>query len=60
MIYYGAVGHGKGLVDAASGFEVKDLLRKAIIVEDWFFNSSSNIVEFLGERMGSEKKVHVN
>ena len=60
MIYYGAVGHGKGLVDAACGFGVKDLLRKAIIIEDWFFNSSSDIVEFLGERMGSEKKVHVN
>ena len=30
-IYYGAPGHGKGLVDAMSGFGVKGPLRKAVI-----------------------------
>lgn len=56
VIYYWVAGHGEGLVDVSSGFGVKDPLRKAIIIQDWFFNSSSDIAAFLGEKMGSERK----
>ena len=34
IFYYGVKGHGKGLVDAMSGFGVKGPLRNAIITND--------------------------
>ena len=54
IIYYGVAGHGKGLVNAPSGFGVKDPIRKAIILEDWYFNSSVDMVRFLSERNGND------
>ena len=60
IVYYGVAGHGKGLVDVASGFGVKDPIRKAIILEDWYFNSSMDMVRFLSERNGNDnKKIYV-
>ena len=56
IVCYGVAGHGKDLVDAASGFGVKDPIRKAIIVEDWFFNSANNIVIYLDQKKESAKK----
>ena len=56
IVYYGGAGHSKGLVDAASGFGVKDPIRKAIIVEDWFFNSANNIVTYLDQKKESANK----
>ena len=50
IVYYGVAGHGKGLVDAASRFGVKDPIREAIILEDWYFNSSMDMVRFWSER----------
>ena len=47
IVYYGVSGHGKGLVDAMSGFGVKQPVRKAIIQKDWFFNSAEDIYHFL-------------
>ena len=37
IAYYGASGHGKGLVDAMSGFGVKGPIRKAVITEDFHY-----------------------
>ena len=36
-VYYGVACLGKGLVDTAGGFGMKDPIRKAIIVKDCFF-----------------------
>ena len=51
IVYYGVAGHGKGLVDPAGGFGVKDPIRKAIIIEDWFFNSANDIVTYLDKNI---------
>ena len=40
LVYFGVSGHGKGLVDAMSGFGVKQPLRLAIIQQDIFFQSA--------------------
>ena len=32
IVYYDVYGHGKGLVDAMSGFEVKSPFRRAVFV----------------------------
>ena len=47
ILYYGVAGHGKGTVDAMSGFGVKDPIRKAIVQEDLFFNSAEAIYHYL-------------
>ena len=40
-------GHGKGLVDAKSGFGVKTPLRLAIVTNDFFYNNSKDICDYL-------------
>ena len=40
ILYYGVNDHGKGLVDAMSGFGVKTPLRWAIVMEDFMFNTA--------------------
>ena len=42
-------GHGKGLVDAMSGFSVKGPLRKAVVTEDLHYDSAQDIVSYLQE-----------
>ena len=49
IVYYGVSGHGKGTVDAMSGFGVKDPIRKAFIQHDLFFNSAKELYEYLIE-----------
>ena len=56
ILYYGAAGHGKGLVDAMSGFGLKDPLRKAIIRENFFYNSAEDIFEFIVPKKESDTK----
>ena len=57
IIYYGAAGHGRGLVDAMSSFGVKSPLRKEIINNDYYYwSSSSDLVDLfksksMGDRM---------
>ena len=46
LLYYGVNGHGKGLVDAMSGFGLKCPLRRHIITEDFFFNTDKELVAF--------------
>ena len=50
IAYYGVPGHGRGLVDAMSGFGLKDPLRRAIITDDFFFNNAEELHQFLEER----------
>ena len=47
ICYYGVSGHGKGLVDAMSGFGAKGPLRKAVVTQDLHYDCASNIVSFL-------------
>ena len=54
VYYYGAKGHGKGLVDAMSGFGLKTPLRKAIVTEDVFCDSTQKVYEFISEKMKDE------
>ena len=44
---YGVAGHGKGTIDAMSSFGVKNVLRRDIVTQDVFFDSSKEIVEYL-------------
>ena len=44
---FGVSGYGKGLMDAMSGFGVKDLLKNAIITEDFIPQSAYGIYEYL-------------
>ena len=62
IVYYGVKGHGKGLVDAMSGFGVKTPLKRAIITEDFFFNKSVHLNRYLQEINVSEnrKYYHLN
>ena len=55
ITYYGVSGHSKGLADFMSGFGVKEPLRKAIIQEDFFFNSAKDINTYLMEEMKKKK-----
>ena len=47
IVYYGVSGHGKGLVDAMSGFGVKTPVKNAIVNEDFFFNNTEKLQEYL-------------
>ena len=43
----GAAGDGKGIIDAMSSFGVKNTLRRDIVTQNVFFDSSKEIVEYL-------------
>ena len=45
--FYGAAGHGRGLVDAMSSFGCKGPLRKYIITDNKFFNDANEIFNYL-------------
>ena len=50
IAYFGVPGHGKGLVDGMSAFGVKQPLRRAIMTEDFFFDTGSELTRYLKER----------
>ena len=47
IVYYGASGHGKGLVDAMSAFGVKRPLLKAVLTQNFKYNSAKDILDLL-------------
>ena len=47
ILYYGVNGHGRGLVDAMSGFGIKSPLRRKIVTDDFVFNYAEELVLFL-------------
>ena len=47
ILYYGVKGHGKGLVDSMSSFGVEEPLRREIINEDFWYQNSYEIVQYL-------------
>ena len=44
ILYFGAAGHGRCLVDGMSAFGVKNPLRKAIIVDDFYWQTAAQLV----------------
>ena len=62
ILYYGVNGHGRGLVDAMSGFGVKSPLRRLIIVEEYFFNTAdelcSKMVDVFAEDVETGQKMY--
>ena len=49
IIYYGASGHGRGLVDAMSSFGLKGPLRKEIIANDYYWSTAHDLLEKLNK-----------
>ena len=47
IIYYGASGHGKGLIDAMSAFGVKNPIRRAVLTENFAYNKAIDIYNYL-------------
>ena len=47
IVYYGVSVHGKGLVDAMSGFAVKTPMRMAIVTQEFFFSNTKCLQEYL-------------
>ena len=61
ILYYGVNGHGRGLVDSMSGFGVKTPLRREIVTNDFMFNSSLELFQFLESRLTADSsKIYVN
>ena len=58
IVYYGVSGHGKGLVDAMSGFEVKGPLRREVITSDLNYSNASDIHKFLTNKFHADNKKH--
>ena len=58
IVYYGAAGHGRGLVDGMSSWGVKTPLRKHIILADWYWHTASKLVEMFTERGFSSDTRH--
>ena len=59
IIYYGPSGHGKGLCDAMSSFGVKAPLLKAVITDDFKYNSAKDICDLMQNLFVDDaQKVH--
>ena len=59
ILYYGVNGHGRGLIDAMSGFGVESPLRKKIVTEDFCFEKAAELEVFLKkEFQGDERKIY--
>ena len=55
LVYYGVNGHRKGLVDAMSGFGVKTILSRAIVTDDFYYNTDEELCTFLRTQKSSQK-----
>ena len=58
LIAYGVTGHGKGLVDAMSGFGVKGPLSRAVILEDFTYNSAEDIHTYMKKKFENDNLKH--
>lgn len=56
ILYYGINGHGRGLVDAMSGFSVKTPLRNSIVKDDYFPETEQELLEFLNKIHSQDDK----
>ena len=59
ILYYGVNGHGRGLVDAMSGFGVKAPLRRKIVTDDYYFKNAKDLEIFCrNEFAGDSTKLY--
>ena len=58
IIYYGAAGHGKGLVGAMSGFGVKGPIRKAVLTEDFHYSHAEETHHYINKLFKGDDKKH--
>ena len=58
IVYYGVSGHGKGLVDAMSGFGVKGPLWRAVITSNFSYSNAVDIYNFLIDKFSNDMKKH--
>lgn len=58
LVYFGVSGHGKGLVDAMSGFGVKGPLSQSILQENKMFYNSSEMINFLKDKKAEKDYWH--
>ena len=58
IVYYDVYGHGKGLVDAMSGFGVKSPFRRAVITSNFSYRNSLDIYNYLTETFFNDNKKH--
>ena len=55
IIYYDVSGHGKGLVDAMSAFDVKSPLSRAVLTKNLHYNSAEDIHQYLSDLFKDDK-----
>ena len=53
--FYGEAGHGRGLIDAMAWFGCKFPLRHAIIADDIWFTSASEMVDYLSRHFNEDE-----
>ena len=58
LLYYGVNGHGRGVIDACSGFGVKSVVRRTIVTHDFFYNSDDELFTFLESEMSNKANFH--
>lgn len=56
LLYYGVNGHGRGLVDAMSGFGCKSCVRRKIVTEDFYFLDAEELTEFLQREFADDRE----
>ena len=54
IAYYGVSGHRKGLVDAMSAFGVKNLIQRAVWVEDFSYKKAVDIYNYLTQHFDQD------
>ena len=57
-VYDGVSGHGKGLVDAMSGFGVKSPWRRVVITSNFSYGNSLDIYNYFTETFSNDDKKH--
>ena len=58
ILKYGVNGHGRGLVDATSGFGVKTTLRRSIVTDNFYFINDVELVLFLKTLHADDQQKH--
>ena len=58
IVYSGVSGHGKGLLDAMSGFGVKGPLQREVITSNLNYSNASDIHQFLTNKFHAADKKH--
>ena len=58
VTFYGTSGHGKGLVDVISSFGVKAPICRAVLTEDFSYQNTQDIYDYLTQFFQNDSKKH--